>query len=48
MNHDERLTAGGGAETYGLHLPVTWSPVQVSGFTIGSSSGIYEYVSEGS
>ena len=29
MNHDERLTGGGGASTFGLFLPVSWAPIEV-------------------
>lgn len=29
INHDDRLTAGGGAETFGLYLPLTWKKIEV-------------------
>ncbi len=43
MNHDERLTGGSGAAAFGLHLPLSWEPLDVVSWSIGDASSMAAY-----
>ncbi|MCA8960031.1 MAG: hypothetical protein KDC38_05940 [Planctomycetes bacterium] len=45
MNHDERLSGGDGASNFGLYLPMTWSEIEDTAWTVGAetSGGMSAY-----